>query len=346
MSCFRNKPIILIPKTIHSSVGFNMDDLLGELSVKQRILYLLFTHDVLTHGELADECGYKNKGRNKHRYVSEPLVQLEAGGYIEKTPGEKTGNKGAPPTNSSIKRDLRCIKKLYCDKELPQQIKTAIKKSRWVRDLIIAEHFKIESFPESLLEDLHKMLEKSTILFEQLLVSQFDINILNQIREFFIIPPENISEIEEGRPDECQRERILYSIYSYFHFCLLKEYFQFPIDKGSISYEVLELQGAIKRKLNDYLLQINHYQQTFAIMRGLKNFHRRYLEDENQILKLLKNKFERYQLLLEQFQNTGEISSDEEDKIIKELDDLYDSIASDLNIPQRRRNGTTMFLEI
>jgi len=52
----------------------------------------------LSHGEIANLCGYTIKGKNKYRFISTPLKELIGEGYLEKISGYKNGGAGAPAT--------------------------------------------------------------------------------------------------------------------------------------------------------------------------------------------------------------------------------------------------------
>lgn len=195
----------------------------------------------LSHGEIANLCGYTIKGKNKYRFISTPLKELIGEGYLEKISGYKNGGAGAPATVYWIKPDLEVVKSLYFKEDF-QPLRDEIRQSKWIRNLILQENFKISINIENVFEDMHLMLENSENFFEIFLNNQYNEENILKLESTFIYPISNKSELYEGRLIECRSERISFMLYSLFITCIIADY----LDKGKINPIPLNIQEKVK----------------------------------------------------------------------------------------------------
>jgi len=122
------------------------------------IISALLKNDTLTESQIGDYCGYKEKGTDKFSNVDRQIKKLVSKwSYVEHVPES--------PSEYRIKRDLDLIRHIY-DNEKFSAIRSDFSASTWLIQLIVKEHMEEFSGDEEFIEDLKKMVETSSSMFE------------------------------------------------------------------------------------------------------------------------------------------------------------------------------------
>ena len=199
----------------------------------------------MTTGNIADYCGYENKGKDKYSYVTRQLDDLmDNRQYLEK-------NLGNPPVYYWLKKDIKTLWMVYTDPDLVE-IKQKFINSKWLPRSIADWRIETGLIDGNVREDVEKMLRNSKLFFELF----FNPFIPNRYFGFLDIIVDHPSDLGKMLPNgERTPEQFSFGsgIYSFFISCMFIEYqksllswFEGAEDvtskKNAISIEILSKQ--------------------------------------------------------------------------------------------------------
>jgi hypothetical protein len=233
--------------------------------ISQEIISSLLKHETLTPGEIADACGYGDKGKNRISYVNRQIKDLVSKlNYIEQV-SELT-------SEYRIKRDLDQIRKIYNNNKF-SSIRIEFPLSPWLIQLLVKEHMHEFSADKKFIDDLKKMLETSSSMFYFFLrnnvqlnsdLNNTDLNIVNLEKILGpTIPGIKITGINMPVIETLTRKCIVYDL---FVTCICLDHDltllsrDFPIETLQIFDEMKEKSAQNKLEAINYMLSFTRLQ--------------------------------------------------------------------------------------
>ena len=271
--------------------------------IKSEILKLLLDKDMTT-AEIADRLGY-GKRKNKYDIVDRPLKELVNEGFIERSKVKVGKERGRPPALYSFKRDMITILKVY---ENFPDVRDHLRKSDWVRRLV-AERFGKAG------NEIDEMLKLSPSFFE-LAIRVENIRKLASLWYTYIKNP--FLEAEEPLPEAF---RLL------FAFCVFLDEVENKVHP--MAYELLR-KFANESLQYDFEVEKEMLKDAVSteLMKALKRIAGLIRSGDASLQQLLwlLDEYERAEARL------SKLKGDERDRLIKQLDEIYNRIAVILGV--------------
>jgi hypothetical protein len=222
--------------------------------VYKKIISGLLIKEKMTTGDIADYCGYENRGKEKYSYVTRQLDTLTNNrNYLEKNPGK-------PPVYYWIRKDIPTLWRMYSDPDL-EEIKYKFVNSKWLPGLIADRRIETGLIDGSDKEDVEKMLRTSEILFE-LFFNPFIPNTYFGFLDISLDHPADLGGILPHKNRLPEQFSFGPEIYSFFVLCMFVEYQKSLLDwfKGAenIPPSKKPLTPEIFRKQRDLVVDMGN----------------------------------------------------------------------------------------
>ena len=184
--------------------------------VYKKIISRLLIKEKMTTGDIADHCGYENKGKDKYSYVKRQLDDLtDKRQYLEKNPGN-------PPVYYWLKKDIRTLWTVYTDPDM-EEIKQKFFTSKWLPGLIADWRIETGLIDESTKEDTEIMLRNSKLFFELFFNPSIPNKYFGHLDEF-LGHPSDLGRIYPNEEKSLEQFSFGSGIYSFFISCMFEEY--------------------------------------------------------------------------------------------------------------------------
>lgn len=304
-------------------------------SRKCQILWSLLKFPDRIMSEIADDCGFAHRGPHRYDNVRRELKELETETeYLSVTTIRRPRIRSAKCYK--IQRDHTTIQQLYSDPAF-FNLRDWFRRSDWLKEFLIDNQ--LDAITDELKTDMKRMLEASPTFFELCLHQQIfepEITLWSASIEYPI--PSSAWLSEKFVPEERDRPNpnILYNL---FVFCLFKDYYSEYLN-GSIDFALIELLEQVREKSSQFRRTARAYKTSYHIMEALIAV--RELEvDEECIPESLAEKIDAYVHMC----HADNFFAGTSDQRNKDLDDIYNSIAEDLDLNIRRKPDTRVLAD-
>ena len=229
----------------------------NHFEIYTEIISTLLKHEALTETEIADECGYKDKGKDKYAYVHRQINKLASTwNYIEHIVEPRPGYR--------IRRNPKTICHIYDDKKF-ESIRREFQTSPWLTDLIIERYLPEYQGEKEFLADVKEMLKTSPMMFEWYLRDTTHAHHTATLGEILgpSIPIVKTPGINKTLLEWFSRKGIMYD---FFISCLLLEYHD-GVEANTLPEE-LSGRGD-EPEISDLKLAAINYILSFTMMQNL-----------------------------------------------------------------------------
>ncbi len=231
----------------------------SHFEIYTEIISTLLKHEVRTETEIADDCGYKDKGKYKYAYVHRQITQLASTWkYIEHIVEPRPGYR--------IRWNPKTICHIYDDKKF-ESIRREFQTSPWLTDLIIERYLPEYQGEKEFFADVKEMLKTSPMMFEWYLRGTAHAHHTATLGEILgpSIPIVKTPGINNALLEWFSRKGMMYD---FFLTCLLLEYHD-EVEADTLPAEVYSVRKEMNQKSSDLKLAAINYILSFTMMQNL-----------------------------------------------------------------------------
>jgi hypothetical protein len=297
--------------------------------VYHEIISAFLKNEALTETELADDCGYADKGKDKISYINRQLNKLVSKlKYVEQVPSS---------AEFRIKRDLDVIGSIYNNKKFTA-IRSDFSTSTWLMHLIVKEHMPEFSGDVEFIEDLKKMVGTSSSMFNFFLREKVNLPINPNLGTIIgpTIPVVKTPGINLALIESFTRKSIVYDM---FITCMCLDH-DVALMLKTLPDESLQIFDEMKQKSAQSKLKAINYIQSFTTIRSLAQCADATQTNEGKVPLFFEDIVKNYNAITERL-NQNNADRESLKTTIREMSETYNRIRDSLDASSTidRRSG-------
>jgi hypothetical protein len=239
----------------------------------------LLLEDELDTGQIADRCGFKEKGENKYNYVNKPLMRLtDICGFLESRIYRRKGDDKRRSTYYHITDNFALLESLYTSKYLKYD-RMKFRRAKKILNLIINNQF-FEFDTSSFQNELEGMLKTSESFFQYALTGNISYKDLSNLVQYERQPypvdldlyKEYIYNVYGGTHTKLPPKYSYILLYSLYSRCLFKDYLKEYL-KRKFPDEIQDDFKKIESRFRVESHKIRQYSERVIIMNILETLN-------------------------------------------------------------------------